>query len=82
MKPPIAALRLYGHVIATLINDPINIGLTFDECVENVITSIKLLNSLGFIIHLDEAIFLTKQETTFLRFSVKKKKNNKKKKWK
>ena len=51
MKPPIATLRLGGHIIATYIDDLINVGLTFDECVKNVIASIKLLNSLGFVIH-------------------------------
>ena len=70
MNPPIATLRLHGHIIAIYIDDLINIGLTFDECVENVITSIKLLNSVGFIIHLDKSIFLPKQEITFLGFNI------------
>ena len=34
--------------------------------VENVIVSIELLNSLGFIIHPDKSIFLPKQEKTVL----------------
>ena len=70
MKPPIATLKLDGHIIATYIDDLINVGLTFDECVENVITSTKLLNSLGFIIHQDKSIFLPKQEITFLGFNI------------
>ena len=37
-----------------------NVGLTFDECVENVIPSIRLLNSLGFIIHPEKSTFLPK----------------------
>ena len=69
MKPLISTLRLDGHT-GIYIDDLINVGLTFDECVENVITSIKLLNSLGFIIHLDKSIFLPKQEITFLGFSI------------
>ena len=47
-----------------------NVGLTFDECVKNAITSIKFLNSLGFIIHPDKSMFLWKQEKTFLRFNI------------
>ena len=70
MKPPIATLILDGHIIAIYIDDLINVGLTFDECVENVIALIKLLNSLGFIIHSDKSIFLPKQETTFLGFNI------------
>ena len=68
MKPliAIATLRLDCHIIAIYIDDLINVGLTFHECVENVIVSIELLNSLGFIIHPDKSIFLPKQEKTFL----------------
>ena len=37
MKPiPIATLRLDGHIITTYIDDLIIVGLTFDECVENL----------------------------------------------
>ena len=75
MKPPIA---LDGrHIIGICIDDLINIGLTFDECVKNVIVSIKRLNSLEFIIHPDKSIYLPKQETTFLGFNI-----NSKIKWK
>ena len=70
MKPPKCTLRLDGHIIAIYIDDLINVGLTFDECVENVVISIKLLNSLGFIIHPDQSIFLPKQEITFLGFNI------------
>ena len=54
---PVATLRLDSHIIAIYIDDLINLGLIFDECVENVITSITLLNSLGFIIHHDKSTF-------------------------
>ena len=75
MKPPIP---LDGrHIIGIYIDDLINIGLTFDECVKNVIVSIKRLNSLEFIIHPDKSIYLPKQETTFLGFNI-----NSKIKWK
>ena len=70
MKPPIATLRLDGHIIAIYIDELINVGLTFDECIENVITIIKFFNSQGFIIHLEKSIFLPKQETTFLGFYI------------
>ena len=66
MKPLIATLRLDCHIIAIYTDDLINVGLTFHECVENVIVLIELLNSLGFIIHSDKSIFLPKQEKTFL----------------
>ena len=70
MKPPIATLRLDGHITVVYIDDLINIGLTFDESVKNVTTSIKVLNLLGFIIHLDKSIFLPKHEITFLGLNI------------
>ena len=66
MKPLIATLRLDYHIIAIYIDDLINVGLTFHECVENVIVSRELLNSLGFITHPDKSILLPKQQQTFL----------------
>ena len=74
MKLPLATLRLGGHIIAIYIDDLINIGLTFDECVKNVITSIKALNLLGFVVHPDKSIFLPVQEITFLGFNINSKK--------
>ena len=70
MKPPIATLILDGHIIAIYIDDLINIGLTFDACVENIIASIKLLNLLGFVIHPNKSTFLAKQEIKFLGFNI------------
>ena len=70
MKSPKCTLRLDGHIIVIYIDDLINVGLTFDECVENVVISIKLLSSLGFIIHPDQYLFLPKQEITFLGFNI------------
>ena len=43
-KPPIATLRVDGHIISIHIDDLINVGFTFGECVDNVIASVKLLN--------------------------------------
>ena len=68
VKPPIATLRLDGHIIAIYIDDLINVGLTFDGCIKNVITSIKLLNSLRFVVYPDKTIFLPKRNITFLGF--------------
>ena len=70
MKPPIATLRLDGPMIAIYMEDLINVGLTFDECVKNVTTFKKLLNSLEFIFHPDKSLFLPKQEIIFLRFNI------------
>ena len=70
MKSPKCTLRLDGHIIVIYIDDLTNVGLTSDECVENVVISIKVLSSLGFIIHPDQYLFLPKQEITFLGFNI------------
>ena len=67
MKLPIATLRLDVHIIAIYIDDLINAGLAFDECVGNVITSIKFLNSPG---HPEKTIFSPKQEIKFVGFNI------------
>ena len=46
MKPPIAILRVAGHIIAIYIDDLINVGLTYKECLDNIEASINLLQSL------------------------------------
>ena len=50
IKPPIPVLRFDGHIIAICTGELINVRLKFDECVKNVISSTKLLKSLGFVI--------------------------------
>ena len=60
MKPPIA---LDGcHIIAIYIDDLINNGLTFDECVKNVIASIKRLNSLELSIQTSLYIYQNRKK--------------------
>ena len=51
MKPPVAVLRMEGHIIAICIDDLINVGHTFDECCKNTDACINLLQYLGFTIH-------------------------------
>ena len=63
MEPSIATLRLDDHIIAIYIDNLKNVGLIFDECVGNVIPSIRLLNSMRFIIHPDKSTFLPKGNT-------------------
>ena len=41
-KPPIATVRLDGHIIAIYIDNLISIALTLDECVDNMVIAAKL----------------------------------------
>ena len=70
MKHPIATLRINGYIVAIHIDDFINVGLIYQECVSNIMASIQLLDSLGFIIHPDKPSFMPKQNITFLAFNI------------
>ena len=51
MNPPITTLRLAGYILAIYIDDLVNIGLEFQECVDDIKASIELLDYLGLTIH-------------------------------
>ena len=51
VKGPLASLREIGHVISAYIDDIFNLGMTYQECQQNIADTINLLDSLGFIIH-------------------------------
>ena len=44
MKPPIATVRLDGHIISVYIDNLINTAVTLDECFDNIITVAKPLD--------------------------------------
>ena len=70
MKLPIATLRISGCIVAIYIDDLINAGLVFREYVDNIMASIELLNSLGFIIRPDKCTFIPKRNITFLGLTI------------
>ena len=70
MKLPLATLRINSYNVAIYRDDLVNVGLTFQEFVDNIITSIEHLGSSGFIIHPDKFSFMPKQNITFLGFNI------------
>ena len=70
MKLPIANLRINSYIVAIYIDDPLNVELTFQECFDNIMASIELLDSLGFMIHPDKFSFMPKEYITFLGFNI------------
>ena len=70
MKPPVAILRMKGHIITIYIDDLINLGHTFDEYCKNIDVCINLLQYLGFKIHPTKSVLEPKQTLTFLRFCI------------
>ena len=70
MKPPIATLRVAGHIVAIYIDDLINVVLTYKECLDNIEVSINLLQSLGFVIHFHKSILTPSKNITLLGFQI------------
>ena len=57
-----------GHLSVAYIDDSYLQGTTYDECLQNLIDTIKLFHSLGFIVHPSKSVFKPEQRVTFLGF--------------
>ena len=70
LKPVLALLRLQGHILAAYIDDMLNIGSDYDECVRNIIDTIYYFTKLGFNIHPEKSCLVPAQEIVFLGFVI------------
>ena len=70
LKGPLASLREIRHVISAYIDDIFNLGMTYQECQQNIADTINLLDSLGFIIHPDKPKFIPSKEVTCLGYVI------------
>ena len=70
LKAPLATLREAGHILGGYIVDIFNMGLTYDECMRNVIDTVNLLDSLGFTIHPEKSKFIPSQVLIFPGFVI------------
>ena len=61
-------MREKGHVSSPYIDDSILIGSGYDDCANNVVDTIRLMDSLGFVVHPDKAVLIPTQELVFLGF--------------
>ena len=66
LKPALATFRLNGHIIVCYIDDILIIGRTYEQCLQSLCESFKLLENLGFVIHPVKSQFIPKQIITFL----------------
>lgn len=66
LKPVFAKLQTMGHVVTGFIDDSLQCGETYIECVENVQDTRDLMVSLGFMLNLEKSIFIPTQVITFL----------------
>ena len=70
LKPPFAALRENGHESVIFVDDSLLIVDTHEECYDNILAKLILLQDLGFVIHSDKSVLIPTQKLTFLGFVI------------
>ena len=68
LKPVYATSRQSCHLSSSYIDDSYLQGDDFKDCVTNVIATIKLFDSLGFVIHPFKSVPVPSQRITYLGF--------------
>ena len=70
MKPPLATLGKHKVTLADYIDDLITMNRNKDLCYDNINKIIRLLDSLGFVVHPEKSIFEPTQIIEFLGFII------------
>ena len=68
MKPVFATLRQLGHLSLGYIDDSWSMESVWNECAKNVVDTVKLLDSLAFVVHPEKSVFIPTQKPVFLGF--------------
>ena len=68
LKPTLSTLHLRGHVSSAYLDDMYLRGKTYRGCVDNVIDSVQVVDSLGFVAHPDKSTFIPSQRLECLGF--------------
>ena len=68
LRPIFASLRTQGFISTAYIDDSCLQGSTFEECQRNIWSTVKLMDSLGFTVHLEKSVLIPTKRITFLRF--------------
>ena len=70
LKPVLATLHTMGHISTAHIDDCYLQGKTCSQCLENVMDSIILFDSLGFVVHPNKSTLVPTQEIVTLGFMI------------
>ena len=70
LKPPLASLHKEGHIVGGYLDDLCRQRATYEECLKNVIDTIKLLEELGFVVHPLKSVLIPWQEIEILGFVI------------
>ena len=66
LKPAFSYLREIECLSVVYVDDSYLQGETFEECLQNITETVKLLQSLGFSIHSEKSVLKPTQKLTFL----------------
>ena len=70
LKPVLCVLRKQGHILIIFIDDILIIATSYEGCAKTILAAIKLLTSLGFVIHVDKSVFYPQKQIVFLGFEI------------
>ena len=62
LKPVFASLHELGYESSVYVDDSLLLAKTFQECFDNILATISLLQALGFVIHPRKSIFVPTQK--------------------
>ena len=65
MKPAYTVLRQLGHINSPYIDDSYLQGGSYEECLANVLDTVKMFLSLGFIPHPQKSVFTPTHKSVF-----------------
>lgn len=68
LKPVFAHLRSKGFISTAYIDDSCLQGSSFEECYNNIYSTVKLMDSLGFTVHLEKSVLVPSTQIVFLGF--------------
>ena len=70
LKPALAQLHASGYIFVACIDDLYLQDNSYEECAQNVIQTLRLFESLGFVIHPEKSMFIPSQTLSFLGFLI------------
>ena len=70
LMPAFSHLREIGYLSVVDVDDSHLQGETFEECLQNITETVKLLQSLGFTIHPEKSVLKPIQKLKFLGFAL------------
>lgn len=76
MKPVVKLLRSAGYISSIYLDDICLVADTYESCQNNVETTRKLLNSLGFLINTDKSVLIPSMQCKYLGFVINTKEFN------